>query len=410
MKRVFLFLVIGAVVASGLMAAVRVTRRIPAFQANEPVAWEAASDCPRETYLRQHPLVIEPPGDLAAVVPRKELENILALLEPCWEYWRASDLLHALRLWGPTATFPETPPFPVPDGVRAITSSEMLGFFLNESQYRHRFPNAPPYFYQTRHGLGVREGRNPSVTVHRDDFSALAAELGISIDTPLHWAPTARPLRAVLEHSLKWYHPQQELEFTAVAYAHYLAAGTRWVDRFGAEHDLNEVVERLLAADLKGGSCYATHVPYALAVFVAAHAQEPLLDQSVLKRAEMALQSFSRELQERQGGAGYWGRQWCQARSSVLAIESEMLEWLRSTGHHLEWISLVRPELRPPEQNVRRAARFLLNILSKLEKGNLPRGMHYNELSHAARALVLLSGERFASEVMIANWERRARK
>lgn len=360
--------------------------------------------------LRLRPLVFDPPGDLANTVSDKELEHILELLEPYWEYWRASDLLHALRLWGPDAVFPPRAVFKLPDNVGSIASAEMLGFFLDERQYRRRYPGAKTYFFPRSGGLGVREGTQPSVTAHRDDFLALAAELGLPTDTLLRWGNEPSHLRSVFAYSFKWFHPHQELEFTSVAYAYYLQAGANWTDRFGMRHDLNEVVEQLLAKDLTRCACYGTHVPYALAILLSRHSKEPCLSQETYNKAETALKYYSRDLVDSQSGAGYWSRRWCRKMQTAKAVEGEDVEWIRCTGHHLEWIALVRPELRPPQENIRRAIRYLMKALGQRSTSNLSRGNSFNESSHAARALVLLKGKRFASELMTDNWKRRGRR
>ncbi len=374
-----------------------------------PAALSPSGHAPdRGDLLRSRPLGLEPVADLPRALPQKDVERALELLEPYWEYRRASDVLHALRLWGPAAEFPARPPCPIPQGVGPVSGREMLDFFLDELVYRRHYPNAPSYFFPSPFGLGVHWGSDPSVTAHLDDFAALAAEVGLPPETPLRWGKEVSNVRAVLLHSFKWFHPAQELEFTAVAYAHYLRPGVKWTDRFGAEHGLDEMVDLLAARDLSRCSCGGTHVPYALAVLLAAHAKERCLSETACGRAEDALRTFARHLSESQAAAGFWTPRWCQALATAPALDpEEAVEWVRITGHHLEWMALVRSDLRPPETSVRRAIAFVLSALRGRSARGLSQATDFNVCSHAARCLVLFSGKRFAADLMTENWRKR---
>lgn len=357
--------------------------------------------------LRQTPRIVTPRSNWADLIPEEDLVSLLSKLEPFWEYRRASDILHALRLWGPGARFPHRPAFAAPPGVKAPGTDELMGFFLDENSYRKSYDDLPPYFFRSAYGVGIRGGDDSGTTVHEDDFLHLAAELGLRLNTRFHWGDRDFTLADLFAHSFKRFDPQQELEFTAIAYAHYLLPGAKWSNRFGRTYTIDDLAERLSANDLANGSCYATHVPYSIAILLAVDEQETLLSERARGKLKERLRSFSRALEESQGAAGWWGRNWIRERGAA-ATEPEEVEWVRATGHHLEWIALVRPELRPRDAVVKRAISFLLP-LTRISTREQTLAYHYTVSSHAARALVLLAGRRWATELMTEAWAARNR-
>lgn len=374
-----------------------------------------ASSPPAELLL-PFPRTIVSDASFRQEIDQASLETILTRHEPFWEYRRASDVLHALRLWGPDACFPSKASFPLPYPLRAPSSKELLSYFLEERGFQEAIRtcrDAPPaYFFPSQHGWGVRKGYSDStITIHQDDFLELAAELGLSSSAPLlKWEGVPFRVADVFAHSFAWFSPDQELEFTAVACAHYLTPGGSWRNRFGVRYSLDDLAQRLIENGLPERCCYGIHVPYALAVLASLDRQESLLSKDVGQAVRRQLQQYSQALVRSQGAAGWWDRKWHESLATAPSVEGEQVEWVRSTGHHLEWIALVDPELRPPEATVRRAIHFLLPFMRRLNTNTLVLSREYCPCSHAARALVLLSGRRTAAEVMQQNWAVRNRR
>ena len=359
-----------------------------------------------EPLLRPTPLTIWGTFPLPEVVDRQRLVAALKCLVPWWETTTASSVLHALRLWGPRARFPATSPYPVPEGSYALHGHDMLRFFTRQTSFESFFRSPAPYFRRTQQGVSVRTlSRDPSATAHRDDFIALAAELALPLDARFDWGDTPFTLRELFHYSFQYFHPEWELEFTAVAYAHYLPPSDSWTNRFGERYCFDRLAELLVSTDLTTCACYGTHVPYALAALLAADEQIPVLTPAIRGLAGDRLRGFSSCLVELQGAAGWWDRRWTPERSSTPKFEHQEMEWVRSTGHHLEWMALVAPDLRPPEIVIRRAAEFLIQALETRGTYRLSQTVEYNPYSHAARTLVLLAGEQFAADVLEPFWE-----
>ncbi len=363
---------------------------------------------PESVRLRRLPLRVDAKCSFADLIPEEDLQRELSLMEPYWEYHRVGDGLHALRLWGPDTVFPDIPPYPVPSGVEAWQSRDMLNLYLDENVFRAQFPASQPYFFPSRHGLGERKAEDLAATVHDNNFLHLAAEIGLPLDTPMRWAGRRFTLADVFAHACAWFDPAQELEFTAVAFALYLQPGASWMNRFGERYDLNHVAEALVDRDLMKCTCYGTHVPYALAVLLAVDEQEPVLSERVRLRVQERLKAIAVDLENSQGAAGWWDRRWAGELQSKVPFEPEEIELIRSTGHHLEWMALAPPECRPNDAYIRRTVRFLLKVLDQFHM-SIPQAYYFTACSHAGHALVLLADRRYAREFMAEKWAGRMR-
>ncbi len=376
--------------------------------------WRAGPDAPpaRSTppalEVRERPLAIVPRAPDPMLLSGPDLVRVLEGLEPYWETRNCGDLLHALRLWGPDAIFPATTPLAVSPRAAPAHSRDMLAIFLTEDAFRRQFPTEEPYFTLTPLGPTAREGTSaPAANLHHDDFLALAAELGLGRGTSLAWGGRTFPLEDLVRHSAAWFHPRQEPEFTTVALACYLPPVRSWHDRFGGRHDFDELADLLVRHPLIDGACCATHVPYALAVLLQADDQEGILAPEVRGRVEGRLREISQALARTQTAAGAWDRRWIESRRNAPAAEPELDDWVRNTGHHLEWMALVDPALRPPPEVVRRGVDFLRAVLTRAEPRMLAPAKRYGPYSHAGRALQLLAGRPSAAEVMADAWSRR---
>lgn len=377
---------------------------ITSFDGQSPTA-------PPAPELRVLPLKVKAQTAFAESIPYKELQRALKRLEPYWEYQRASDAIHALRLWGPDCCFPDTPPFPVPSGVKPWHTPEMLKVFLSEKAFRERFPFQKAHFFPSSSGLGARRKfDDPAATPHHDDFLHLAAEIGLRVDTKMIWDGRPFTLMDLFSHSFFWYHPGQELEFTAVAYAHYVKPIMRWSNRFGETYGFDQLAEALLTRDLSKCACYGTHVLYALTILLAVHEKEAILSDRVAQQAKQRLKRWSADLETNQSPAGWWDGKWTTELRGTPSREKPVEEWIRCTGHHLEWIAFAPEELRPSDKNIQAGIKFLLNCLTNLETAPLSTAYYFNAGSHAGRALVLLSGKEYAKDFLSDDWSKRRRK
>ena len=390
-------LAISTVLAAALYVA-RESHLAPEASSNEsmpdPILW------------RDIPLTLQiqiPPDSTLDV---SHLQIALSKMEPFWKHHRASDYLHSLRLWGPACRFPAKSTVPVPEDIAPIDCESMLAFFLDQASFAKVYPFAKPYFVHSPHGLVARTGISPSTTPHSDDFLLLAAELGLSAKTKLHWLDRDVSVEDLIRHRQYWALENTDIDFTVAAFARYVRGDAAWQDRFGRECSLDIYAQQLVQRHL-AKSCYGTHTLYALASLYATDVQAPCLLQATRESVRSRLLKFSHDLTDSQSAAGFWSRHWSPELADADAMEDEHTEWVRCTGHHLEWIALLPADLRPGDAVVHRAAQFLLATLRDISPLDLYESRSFCPLNHAARALVVLTGHRYAADVMADNWSKR---
>jgi|SRR5579875_148173 len=86
-----------------------------------------------------------------------------------------------------------------------------------------------------------------------------------------------------------------------------------------------------------------------------------------------------------------WGPRWSPTIS--ISKKDEQLLSLTATGHHLEWVAIAPPDLRPPKAAIAKAIEGVLRIWQK--PGwftSVAYSECYLDLTHLARALCLLLG------------------
>jgi hypothetical protein len=402
-----LFAVLLALVAASAFATALCFRRSIALEIPEPTRVYGSHETNLDV-IRRTPLHLGGATRHSHAILSNDLRDILEFLEPHWEVHSASAVLHALRLWGPEVEFPSRPIFPIAHRGRPMGGRDMLQFFQDESTFRQSYVSPPPLFFKSPFGLGATHGGlDVAELTHQNDFLAAAAEISLPLDTVFRWGGSVSTLREIILHSLQFFSLEQEMEFTAVAYAHYLVPGGAWTNRFGETFTLDQVAERLLSQSPAEGSCDGTHLPYALAVLWAANLKDRLLSETVRDRIANRLRYFSAALEKSQGAGGWWDRKWIKERVNANRHETQSEELVRNTGHHLEWIALVPADLGPSNDCITRAVHFLVPVLKSPRVSELPGGAVFDISSHAARSLVLLAGDLSPTELMKDRWRKR---
>jgi hypothetical protein len=387
------------VAAGGAGAAVKWTVR-----GRRPPAWpEASADsAPGPEPIRPVPVAIQPPGDLADLVPDAELRRLLEQLVPSWFSFKTSRVLHAFRLWGPKATFPASL-YRHPFEFRVFSGEELRAYLLDHRAFRRLVPAEVPLLVRTPYGVEARsypsgrEAHFAGALGHADDLLVACAEVGLPTDAVLYAAdPQAGPegvsqatVGDIVRDTVARFTIRQELEWTTEALARYLAPRAGWANRFGEAFTFDQVATALLARPRGQGPCLGTHVTYALTCLWRIGEQHPILSAQVRDRIARYLRDVSLMVVAARLPAGHWGAHWATGRPAKAgAAEADMVGALACTGHHLEWIALAPPDLRPPREQVRRAVRCVLRVAAGYN--TYMRSEYYLDLTHLARALCLL--------------------
>jgi hypothetical protein len=85
---------------------------------------------------------------------------------------------------------------------------------------------------------------------------------------------------------------------------------------------------------------------------------------------------------------GHWPSNWPDGAAAVTnPIEDELFKQVIATGHHLEWLAIAPPELHPPRDQVRKAARWVIDTTIRQTPADI--GQRYTFFSHVGNSLCL---------------------
>jgi hypothetical protein len=341
--------------------------------------------------LRRVPLSIGPLHNDPAVISDEQLRTVLFKLRPRLPRVKPNiyDVDHALRFWGPRARFP---------GRDCLSGVELRGILVDHASFVGAWGrDAKPLLIRDAQGVGFRLKDGLASSSHIDHVLAVLGEVGTELDFPIA-TPTGRAtLGDVLVRSLRAFDlNQSECDFSALAYALYVAPPGSWVSAEGQEITFDRIADRLMREKLSSGCCCGTHRLYDLVVFLRVDKQYPILSSQCRERICRHLRAATALLVASQRRPGNWDPQW--ADGARLAGEDEVApqhaeacsDGLLVTGHVLEWWAIAPDEFLPPREVIVRAAQWLTDTVLHMDRGEIQKG--YAFLSHVGRALALWRG------------------
>lgn len=343
---------------------------------------------------RPTPVSLLPYSGLEGLVPRSRIGLLLSKLAPCWSAIKVSHVIHALRLWGRDASFPIEDFNRISSG-RQFSGKELLDFFVDDAFYRSVAPGAAPLFVPSRFGCRAVY-TSPIVSgfvgqlSHRDDFLRVCCDLGLPLSTQLATSYGKSTVADLLSASLAEFHLEHELEWSLECYARYLAPNRTWNNALGSDYSFDSAVLRMLESPPGTGACLGTHVNYTISALLQVHEQCPIMSGAVIQACRSRLLETCRLLEttglsESGGWKGEWSEHTPRINSDPMSISSSKL---MSTGHHLEWIAMAPPDLRPDKAVIQDVANAVLDDILNLTIFQSEGG--YLLLSHLARALCLM--------------------
>jgi hypothetical protein len=256
-----------------------------------------------------------------------------------------------------------------------------------------------PIFFQTRSGIRYRDPGIQKIATgenHRDICLATFAELGLPLSTPMTAVEGSFTLRELLRDSVASFDlKQEELGWTAVAYALYLTPQGRWRNRDGESFTFDDLANALMQARLGQASCGGAHLLYAMTVLWRADASEACLSASVREALTQHLRQQTTAAMRALANEGYWTPNWHvrlkPGSATRLARDNDDMRFT-VTGHLLEWLEMVPVELQPPPDVYRRVARWLCATLGGSVSGKT-RSDFYCPFVHAVCGVRRLVGE-----------------
>jgi hypothetical protein len=346
---------------------------------------------------RREPAVIAPRFDEPRVVTDDQLVAVLDRVKPPMTPLKTNNMVHALRLWGLAADFRDE---------RYPTGRQMRDYILDDRVFRQFAGDAaPPIFYRDRHGLAVRSfdevvTDHDTSSYHADDLLATLAEVGTSLDTPLHLrggacdaqSPTVGDL---LHDSLSRFHLDRlEYEWAAISYARYVFPQKQFENFWGERIHVDQLVDEAVTPALALGPCNGLHRLEALAVLYRADEANQALKPHTRQKILAHMRRVSELLVQAQTTDGYWTRRWPEGAAAATPAKrdaSDVYDLILVTGHQLEWLALAPEEVQPPRETIVRAGQWLARTLVQLDPKDIEAA--YGPYTHAARALALWRGQ-----------------
>lgn len=239
---------------------------------------------------------------------------------------------------------------------------------------------------------------------HRDQALAVLGEIGVPLAARLSTVEGSVALADVLSDAVANYSPDQEIEWTAMAFGRYLPPANSWTNKFGLTHNFDSLATVLMQRPPYAASCGGTHLLYALALILRADDQYSLLSADVRTSVRSLLRRAVEAIEMTQEASGAFSLNWSQALSPSSDPGEEQIsetldKWrwivqapatissqpLLITGHHLEWLLILPLEFEVNREMCRRAALYLLDQLNQASQSDVERA--YCPLVHAAFVL-----------------------
>lgn len=334
------------------------------------------------------------PGMEDAVTDR-QLVTALASALPMWDPPAVSSLIHELRLWGRHSDFTKAM-------LRRPRSGEMMvETLLNDRLCRERTTTGEGTFLMdSPYGIyvalaGTRDEIEGTAEGHYGQLLMALGEAGIPLDTSVSTVSGRSGTIADLLHDaamrFAW---TAELEFIAVALALWLPPETTWTNQFGNRYSFDDLMAKLTDIPHGQGACGGTHVPYAIASILNVDRQYPLLTVPVRQRGTLWLTDLGAKLERTQTAGGGWDYAWAEQQQPVRQLwHDSVLDQITITGHHLEWMAIAPPHVRPAPRTIALAVNALTRDIDRLPPVE---GREFKTLlpcSHAAKALCQLRGQ-----------------
>jgi hypothetical protein len=304
-----------------------------------------------------------------------------------------SDALHVLRLFGADAVCKpakgDGPPLPV------------INTLLDHETGRAYFGGSGPPLIDTREGVRSRvvfrrDARwQPERQAHDDQLLAVLAEVGVPLSRRVRTPGGDRTVQNILDDTLANFDlKKEEIEWSALSLALYLPPRRSWVDRYGNLVTLDDVAREMIARLYRPRlSCAGTHLLYSMTVLLRADEQYPVLSAEVREQLRAKLREACDAVRRSQSPDGMWAPDWAAAvREPARRLApgaAPVGDQVLATGHHVEWLMLLPPDLAPPRECLLVALRGLQVRLQTDDQQTMRQD--YCPYSHAGRVLGLLS-------------------
>lgn len=381
------------------------------------LAWPKSSNGPPEVgnaaaiRVRAQPRAVDVFPLDALEIDRNQLEVAVRSVRPRFGSYKLPLMViyHALRVWGPDAPFGDT-------GVAADSEGSLRGrgLFLeiltDTAAYRRyskftldRLLAPSPYGVQVISTSDAGWGRQWGST-HIGKYLQVMGELGVPSERPLALDEGRRArLADVVRDEAARVREAVELEWVTIGLGFYLDAA-EWQNQDGRPVSFADLAVWLAAKPPGQGACKGTHVCYALASLLSFQRRDKLLNSATEAAVRSRLREYGALLTRSQAADGSWGNDWAEdstQRARKTPGPDLPTDRITATGHHLEWMLIAEPALRPKPDVLKRAATYLARSAPSYRR-LIEEDFHaYLPISHAVRAMILATGQRWGDEALV---------
>jgi hypothetical protein len=229
------------------------------------------------------------------------------------------------------------------------------------------------------------------------------AELGVPLCQRIVTNEGIFSLRDVVRDSLAQFNLEQdELEWTAFAYAAYLPPQGHWVNRYGEACSFDDVAAQLLVQPLTKSSCCGMHVVFALTeILYADSGAEHILSEQMRRQVDQMLHKWLSQIISTQLPDGSWTAHWWDLAAAHEAMASGGISYpvhprLLATSHIAEWLFMLPSSFQVPSNTSLKATGYLLSRLKMASKKEM--WQEFCPYSHACHALRCLADSTGAKE------------
>lgn len=271
----------------------------------------------------------------------------------------SSSLLHWLRVHGKHGRL---------EGGEPSSGEAILGLLTEEQAGSTYFGRSPLVVTPSGVRFPTLEKAatdDRSMEQHRDHTLAAFGELGLPLNYPLKVGGRRSSLRDVLKDSVANFHlRQEEIAWTAIAYALYLPPIRAWANRYGERFSFDALADELESRPMDEASCGGTHHLYALTLLARVDAEAPILSEAARTRLVAHLGRCVAVVERTQQPDGSWPAWWNHellpgGHPSGYSIADDEGNRLLMTGHLAEWLLYLPADLARPEAALARAGRWL---------------------------------------------------
>lgn len=193
----------------------------------------------------------------------------------------------------------------------------------------------------------------------------------------------------VVQESLRDFRlDERETEWTAMAFGLWIPPARSWTGGDGRQYSFDLIARRLMRGHKEKGVCSGTHRVYSLMLLIRLDEEFDILSDGLHAEAYGYLEDVRDAIIAAQFEDGHWPSNWPEGAAAVdEPIDDPVYRQVIATGHHLEWLAIAPRDLHPPDEQIRRAAEWVIRTTVEQPVDDIL--ARYTFYSHVGNALAL---------------------